>query len=881
MKHFFIFTKANLCYKYYIMENLTPMLKQYQDIKAQYQDCILFFRLGDFYEMFYDDARIASKILDVVLTSRGTTKTGRIPMCGIPYHAKETYLTKIIKAGLKVAICEQVEDPALAKGIVKRKIIKVITPGTFIDENNSEPRYLLSVTLDNKFIGIAFSDTNSGQIQTNQYPHKNRVIEIITKLPVYESIFPVYAEERIKDFFKHPLVKMKHINLTPCDDWCFNPDIAKKGLCEHFQTQSLKGFGIEDMPLAISSAGALLEYLKQMHCMPLKHIDKISLYLDTDYVFISSAACYGLDLEELFKTIDRTFTAFGKRCLKNWLYHPLKTKEAILKRQETVTLLKENPRTQQELNTLLKNIPDIEKSLSRISCAEASAKDLVALRNTLNRLPEIAKVLMPIVGKNSFFSLDDLPEIRKLLTDAINSDIPLAHPEGKIIANGYHKELDSLRDIQENARVWLKNLQAQEIKKTGINSLKIGYTQVFGYYIEITKANLHLVPADYIRKQTLVNAERFVTPELKELEEKMLNAEENILKIEKQLLEDIQRQILDNSSCIHEVTQKLANLDALNSLSQLASSPGYIAPQINQDLEINIKDGRHPVVERYLEHSFIPNDTLLDCQKHHLNIITGPNMSGKSTFIRQTAILVIMAQIGSYIPAASAKIGIVDKIFTRIGAHDEITKGQSTFMVEMSEAAEILNNLSERSLLILDEIGRGTSTYDGLSLAWAIAEYLQKQKVRTLFATHFHELTALQKEYPGVQNYNVAVKEWNNEVVFLHKILPGSCDDSYGIYVAKLAGIPQEVILQASQILERLELNGRLHDKICNRTTVEENQTGSPEDKSDAILKEIKTEIGKIAIDSLTPVSALNKINEWKDRIKDGKSTCFTCGDNQ
>ncbi|MFH0790947.1 MAG: hypothetical protein V2A64_04870, partial [Candidatus Omnitrophota bacterium] len=376
------------------------MLKQYQDIKARYQDCILFFRLGDFYEMFYDDAKIASRILDVVLTSRGTDKTGRIPMCGIPYHAKETYITKIIKAGLKVAICEQVEDPALAKGLVKRKIIKVITSGTFIDENNFEPRYLLSITLDNKFLGIAFSDTNSGQIQANQYPHKDRAIEIIAKLPIYESVFPLYAEEKIKDFFRHPLLKIKNVTLSPYDDWCFNPDIAKKALCEHFQTQTLKGFGIEDMPLAISSAGALLEYLKQMHCMPLRHIDKISLYLDTDYVFISPAACHGLDLEELFKTIDRTFTAFGKRGLKNWLYHPLKTEEAIIRRQEAVTLLKENPRIQQELNNLLKNIPDIEKSLSRISCADAGAKDMAALRNTLNRLPEIAKALMPIVEKN-------------------------------------------------------------------------------------------------------------------------------------------------------------------------------------------------------------------------------------------------------------------------------------------------------------------------------------------------------------------------------------------------------------------------------------------------------------------------------------------------
>ncbi len=843
------------------------MLKQYQNLKAQYQNSVLFFRLGDFYEMFYDDARLSSPILNVVLTSRDAGKTGRIPMCGIPYHAKDTYIAKLIKAGLKVAICEQVEDPALAKGIVKREVTRMITSGTFIDENNYESRYLVSITPDKKAAGIAFIDAANGLIQTNQYLDNIKIIELISKLPVYECVFPISKEEIIKELFRHPLLKLKNITLSPYEDWCFNADIAKKSLCEHFNTQSLQGFGIDDdLPLAASSAGALLEYVKQMNRMPMRHICKIALYTDSDYVFISPAAVYGLALEELFKTIDHTLTSMGKRCLKNWIYHPLKTKTPILIRQEAIRLLKDNPQIQQELSLLLSNLPDIEKSVSRISSGSASPKDLLSLRNSLSRIPETQKTLTPLAQKNPLFSVEDLPEIRNLLLNSINPDMPLSGPEGKTVNPGYHKELDSIRDIQENARQLLKNLQANEIKRSGINSLKIGYNQVFGYYIEITKANLDAVPADYIRKQTLVNAERFITPELREYEEKILNAQDNLLKLETELLQKIYKQILDNSAELLLFSSKIAALDALYSLSKLALSPGYIAPEISEDTELIINDGRHPVVENALNEPFIPNDTLLDCNDNHLIIITGPNMSGKSTYIRQTAILAIMAQMGSFIPAKSAKIGLVDKIFTRIGAHDEITKGQSTFMVEMSETAEILNNLSERSLIILDEIGRGTSTYDGLSLAWAIAEYLQEHKVRALFATHFHELTALAKDYSGIKNYNVSVKEWGNEIVFLHKIVPGGTDESYGIYVAKLAGIPQKVIQRSKQILLRLELSGNLHDKIRDQVNIE-NQLSFFNRNDFTINEEILEEIDKLDINSNTPIYVVNKVLEWKQKL--------------
>jgi DNA mismatch repair protein MutS len=863
------------------MENITPMLKQYRDLKARHQNSILFFRLGDFYEMFYEDARISSPILNVVLTSRDSGKTGRIPMCGIPYHAKDTYIAKLIKAGLKVAICEQVEDPAQAKGIVKRDVTRVITSGTFIDENSYESRYLVSLIPDNKTIGMAFIDAASGRIQTNQYTEQIKIIELISKLTVYECIFPLSQEQKIKEVFSHHLLRLKAITLSPHDDWSFNTDIAEKSLCEHFHTQSLKGFGIDGLPLAIAGAGALLEYLKQMNRMPMRHICKLSLYTDTEYVFISPAALHGLALEELFKTIDHTLTPLGKRCLKHWTYHPLKSKAAILQRQHAVALLKDNNRVQEELNRLLRNLPDIEKSISRVSSGEATPKDLLALRNGLCRIPEIQSALAPLAQKNPLFTLSDIPEIRALLTNAINPDVPLSNPEGKVIHAGYNKELDSIRDIQENARQLLKELQANEIKRTKINSLKIGYTHVFGYYIEVTKTNLDSIPADYIRRQTLANAERFVTPQLKEYEEKMLNAQDTVVKIEAELLREIYTQILDNSIALNIFSGQLAVVDTLYSLSVLALSAGYAGPEISETTEITIQDGRHPIVENVLTSPFIPNDTSLDCDDNHLIVITGPNMSGKSTYIRQTAVLVILAQMGSFIPAKSATIGIVDKIFTRIGAHDEITKGQSTFMVEMSETAGILNNLSSRSLIILDEIGRGTSTYDGLSLAWAIAEYLQKHKVRTLFATHFHELTALAKDYPGIKNYNVAVKEINNEIVFLHKIIPGGTDESYGIYVAKLAGIPHEVIQRSKQILTKLELSGKLHEKIREQLQ-EETQLSLFTDDVDATMAEIKEEIIALDIHSITPLQVANKVQEWKGKLaKNGKDPSSSSGDNK
>ena len=553
------------------------------------------------------------------------------------------------------------------------------------------------------------------------------------------------------------------------------------------------------------------------------------------------------------------------------MYHPLKTPSDILQRQAAVTVLKNATDIHPQLKNLLKSFPDIEKSISKLSCGYTHAKDILAIRNALSVLPEMKAATQPLSEKNRLFEITDIPELRELLEKAINPDMPLAKSEGKVIKKGFHPELDGLRDVQENGREWLRNFQAEEIKRTGINSLKVGFNKVFGYYIEVTRTNLKSVPENFIRKQTLVNAERFITQELKEYEEKILTAQDKIFAIENTILLGLQQKILNQSRPLHHFAESVATLDAIFSLAALAQLPGYVAPQISDEPVLNIQDGRHPVVEKTSTDPFVPNDTFLDCDENHLVILTGPNMAGKSTYIRQIAILVILAQMGSYIPAACANIGVVDKIFTRIGAHDDITKGQSTFMVEMTETADILNNMTDRSLIILDEIGRGTSTYDGLSLAWALAEHLQKAKTRSLFATHFHELTALAEEHSGVKNYNVAVKEWQDEIIFLHKIVPGGTDDSYGIYVAKLAGVPKNIIARAKTILTQLELQSNLKEKLTGQGALaqKEGQLSLFADvSSDPVAEALRAKVENIDVNNLTPLEALNKIQELKRMIE-------------
>ena len=844
------------------MENLTPMLKQYHEIKKKYRDCILFFRLGDFYEMFFEDAKKASGILDLVLTSRDAGKSGKIPMCGIPFHAADSYIARLIKHGYKVAICEQTEDPSKAKGIVKREVIRVITSGTYLDDT-AETRCLLSVVCDHSKMGIAIIDNAKGNIKANEYYDIENFSNILTRMPVYEIIYPEANEKEISDLLKKTAGKLRNFTLTGLEDWKFHYETAMRNLCQHFKIHSLAGTGIGDKILAIRAAGALLQYITEMSKSSLQHIDKISLYDDSEYVYISPSAIRGLEIESLIKTIDRTQTSGGKRLLREWLMHPLKDVEKIDERLLAVTILKDHPKIQENLINIFKQVYDIEKSLSRLSSGYSNPKDLLAIKNTLAIIPGLKKILEPIASLSKFFVIDDIEKLRDFLEKSINDDIPLSNPEGQIIKSGFNEELDSYRIIKETSNQWLKNYQSEEIRKTGISSLKIGYTQVFGYYIEISKANLHLVPHDYIRKQTLVNAERFITPQLKEFEEKMLSAQQKILEIESMLIKQVIETILEYSNEIHKLASSIAEMDVLNSFSILANSLDYTKPEITYEDEIVIKDGRHPLVETFLEGDFIPNDTLVDCNNNRLLIITGPNMAGKSTYIRQVALLVIMAQSGSYIPASGAKIGVVDKVFARIGAHDEIAKGQSTFMVEMSETASILNNLSERSLVILDEIGRGTSTYDGLALAWAVAEYLYQHRVRTLFATHFHQLIELARTHPCVRNYNVAVKQWQDEIIFLHKIVPGGTDQSYGIYVAKLAGVPESVIKRSGEILRELESVEKF--PISGKGT---EQLSLFISQPDPVGEKLKSELLELNPDHITPSEALNKIYQWKKMIE-------------
>ncbi len=844
----------------------TPMLTQYQKVKSQYRDCILFFRLGDFYEMFYEDARTACKILDLVLTARGRGTPNEAPMCGIPYHAADGYINRLIKAGHKVAVCEQVEDPATAVGIVRRDVIRVISSGTYLDENSSDARYLCALYPNGSSIGIAFTDLVSGTIQTNQFDNPHKIIELLARLPICECVFPLTEENKIKEILKNPLLKTKTLTLSGQENWSFNLEIASKNLCEHFAVLNLNGFGLEGLPTAVATSGALLEYLKTMNRQPLRHINHLSLYTDEEYVYLSPAAHYGLEIETFFKTIHRTLTAMGKRQLRIWLTHPLRKVDAIQNRQNAVTVLRSNGQALHKLRECLSPLPDLEKSISKLSCGYTQPKDLLSIRNSLYLLPKIRETVDGLFAKNSLFCVDDIPDLRKLLENAINPDMPLANNEGKVIRAGFNAELDELKNIQENGQQWLRQYQAQEITRSKINSLKVGFNKIFGYYIEISKANVHLVPSHFIRKQTLVNGERFITPELKEYEEKILTAEDKIRKIENELIEDIKKTILDHAPSLHRFSQSIATLDCLYSLALLSQEAGYVAPEISEDFILDIKEGRHPVVEKTSSQNFIPNDTYLDDKDQHLIILTGPNMAGKSTYIRQIALLVILAQMGSYVPAQSAHVGVVDKIFTRIGAHDDITKGQSTFMVEMSETADILNNLSARSLVILDEIGRGTSTFDGLSLAWALAEHFQRAKSRTLFATHFHELTALADEHTGVVNYNVAVKEWQDEIIFLHKIIKGSSDDSYGIYVAKLAGVPQGIINRSKKILHELESQSNLKTRLTAKPS-NDDQLSLFVNTADSVAENLKDTLKNIDVNQMTPIEALNKIQELKQMI--------------
>ena len=796
------------------MSELTPMLRQYKEIKSQYKDSILFFRLGDFYEMFFEDAKTASKLLGIALTSRGNYNGQKVPMCGVPYHSANSYIGKLIAHGFKVAICEQVEDPKKSKGIVKREVIRVITPGSVIDETEVDEKSniyisaLISGKKDERF-GLSFLDLSTGEFKFTELD-KNELISEINRICPAELL--LLADDPL---WKEPFLEGLR---TERIDEKIDLEEAISLLKRQFNVYSLEGFGCHEMPLGTVSAGMIIHYLKETQKRFPPHIREIKSYRVGDYMFLDESTCRHLELlrnirnepkNSLFHVIDRTLTPMGSRILKRWIMYPLINVRKINERLSAVSELKRNPILRKKLRDVLKTIHDIERINGKICLGRANPKDLLALKESIKRIPPIKELLKG--SNNSFISelvseLDSLSDIAEAIDKSIKEDAPASLKEGGVIKEGFNSELDQLIKISRDGKGWITEFAVREQKRTGINNLKIGYNKVFGYYIEVSKSNLRFVPSDYIRKQTLVNAERFITPQLKEMEEKVLKAEEMRIELEQKLFQELIQKITAEATRIKKTAEVVGLIDVICGLAQVAEENNYVLPKVSEDDEIEIQDGRHPIVEKTIRNEeFVPNSVKVNLKDQQVLIITGPNMAGKSTILRQTALIVLMAQIGSFVPASKANIGLVDRIFTRIGASDDISKGQSTFMVEMNETANILRNATTKSLAILDEIGRGTSTYDGMSIAWAVAEYLHDKGVRTLFATHYHELTELALIKPRIRNFNVAVKETGDKIVFLRKLLPGGTNKSYGIHVAKIAGLPDEVINRAEEILTSIE----------------------------------------------------------------------------
>lgn len=869
---------------------LTPMMHQYLQIKRNHQDAILFFRLGDFYEMFFEDAKIASSILGLALTSRGGGKNNRVPMCGIPYHASGNYIARLIKAERKVAICEQIGDPKSTKGIVERQIVRVITPGTLVDQNileSNHNNYLVSVYRKTPGeYGLAAVDLSTGEFKITQLQSTEKMLSELTRLHPAELLLSANLKDNddIKNIIKQRNI---HALLSEVEDWVFDFSYGYEKLIDHFKTRDLRGFGIQEIPLGITAAGAVLFYLENTQKTKIQHINKIMPYSLNKVMVLDGIAQRNLELVRsmrgdkkgtLLNELNFTNSAMGNRLLVQWIQQPLLDIEIINKRLDAVEQLKKDQTLRANLRDEFKNILDIERLLGRISLGVASARDILNLKESLKIIPQLKQLLLKS-DKEMLVSirdnLDGQKELVQLLDRAICDDAPLSVREGRMIKDGFKAELDELKYITRGGKEWIAKLQREEIERTGISSLKIKYNRVFGYYIEVSKANLHAVPDDYMRKQTLVNAERFITPALKEQEEKIITAQDKINDLEYQLFVEICNEVLKHLADIQKAAALIARLDVLNSFSEAAARNNYVRPDIDNDLVLDIQEGRHPVLENILGTSkFIANPTYLDSQDNQVIIITGPNMAGKSTYIRQVALIIVMAQTGSFVPAKSARIGVVDKIFTRVGAADDISAGMSTFMMEMSETANILNNATSRSMIILDEIGRGTSTFDGLSIAWATAEYLHENpqmKPKTLFATHYHELTEMELLFKGVKNYNVSVREWNEEVIFLYKLMQGSSDHSYGIHVARLAGLPNEVIIRAREILSNLEINSMSAEGIpslvksdAQKIRKKETQPELFQSRENPLLAQIRG----LDINKLSPIEALNLINEWKNNLK-------------
>lgn len=834
-------------------------MAQYKEIKGNHDDCILMFRLGDFYEMFFEDAKEASKILQITLTARGKGSAEKIPMCGIPFHAVDNYLSKLTKAGRKVALCEQVTQPD-GKGIVEREVVRVVTPGTTFDENILEQKsnnFVAAIIFEKENFSIAYSDLTTGEFKVTEVSGTKNLISEITKINPAELI----CSEEIMPQIKEILVHFENLHIFPYSFY----DQSEKLLKDHFNLSSLQSFGIEGNKLATLSSAMLFSYLKETQKTDLKHIQKISFYEVSDFMPLDESCIRNLELfytnmenkkeGSLINVLDETVTSIGGRMLRKWLLNPLLDKKKIESRLNRIDILLNNSMLLRELRDKLSNIYDIERLLSRLSLGSGNARDLIALKESLKIVPELKiliKEQLPKISEN----LLPLNALTNLIDKAILYEASNSIRDGGMIKDGYNSELDDLRSISTEGKTFIKNLQEREIKRTKINSLKVRFNKVFGYYIEVSKTNLNLVPDYYVRKQTLVNAERFITPELKEYEEKVLTAEDKIKELEYELFYQVRMEVIKEIVKIQNIAKAIAALDVLSNLAFIANKNNYCKPEIIENGEIEIKNGRHPVIEK-IRNDFIPNDCVFDNDQNFV-LLTGPNMGGKSTYLRQVALIVLMAQIGSFVPAEAAKISLVDRIFTRVGAADNLSKGESTFMVEMNEASFILNHATENSLIILDEIGRGTSTYDGVSIAWAIMEFIHdKIKAKTIFATHYHELVALADKLSKASNMSVAVRENEIEgVVFLYKIVDGGVDKSYGIEVAKLAGLPNDIIARSRGVLSELE------KKNIKSSNISPNQLGIFKEprKHSGLEKEIKN----LDINTLTPLQALEKLNKIK-----------------
>ena len=866
------------------MAEYSHMMQHYLETKEQYKDCILFYRLGDFYEMFFDDAITASRELELTLTGKDCGQEERAPMCGIPYHAAEIYISRLISKGYKVAICEQLEDPKLAKGIVKRDVIRVVTPGTVIESNMLDEKknnYIMAIYKNGLFFGMSVCDISTGDFFSTQIKQSNNFEKLLDEISRYTP-----AEIIVNDMMYASIEEISKIRerfecyISKLSDTKFEE--TYKELIKQYDVynEGKKIEEIEQQELAIISANGLLYYLQDTQKIKLEHINKINIYYVEKYMSLDINTRRNLELTEkmrdktkkgtLLWVLDKTSTSMGGRMLRRWINDPLIEVSEINRRLDSVSELKNSPILKDEVIDSLKKVYDIERLIGKISYGNANGRDLISLKNSLSQIPNLKNVLAKTSStmlQSLYQNIDELKDMYQLIEDSIVDEPPVSVKEGGLIKLGYNQEVDDYKTATTDGKKWIIELEDKERKATKIKNLKVGYNKVFGYFIEVTKSYLSQVPERYIRKQTLTGAERYITEELKELEEKTLGAQEKLIDLEYQIFQEIRAKISSQIQRIQKTANIISTIDVLTSFATVADDLNYVMPIVDNSGEINIKDGRHPVIEKMLPSgSFIANDTYLNKEEDRLSIITGPNMAGKSTYMRQVALITLMAQIGSFVPASFAKIGVVDKIFTRVGASDDLSMGQSTFMVEMMEVANILKDATNNSLIILDEIGRGTSTYDGLSIAWAVAEYIaskEKCGAKTLFATHYHELTELENKLEGVKNYSVAVKEKGEDIIFLRKIIPGGTDESYGIHVAKLAGVPQEVVKNANEILKGLERKSILVTK--GKEKEDKKIVSGQLDMYNYKLADIAHELDKININELTPIDALNVLMKLKE----------------